>query len=219
MRFSTYMLFEMGEIMSLDVSDIELSDEGHAVYCRYKVGEPYELKFVRKAFGFEKTSWGNPWYVDFKGPKGWNLTNSHQSHSVYTQFLKGFKAFLERYQPDGLIFSGYTSKQDIMYDVMMKKYLRPERGKPDYFVFYPIQEKFFISEHCIKSKSPEEQAELRQRIEQFSGAYQRKVDSYRGWKRSERSIRKPQWQQGLMTTNNNGPYNDIVASTDSNDIW
>lgn len=171
------MLLEMGEIMSLNVSDINFSQVAGDLYYSFKIGEDkYNVKFSPR---ISMVGWGKLWYVDFQGPDGWNLTQQYKSHRVYLEFLRACKAFLEQYKPDGLTFFGYDHSQDIMYDVMMKKYLGPEQGKPDHFAFYPIEKEIFISERCIKSKSPEEQAELRQEIARFADNHKQSINKMR----------------------------------------
>ena len=166
MTFKEFMLSEIGEIEKTDVSGIDLEknslSQDRLFYWFDVDNNNYSLVFIKCppiSFGNKKLT-NTAYTIEFRGPNGHSLTGTGKSSIIYTKVLLGIKAFIQKYHPEGLVFSGYDNYMSLIYDSFYKRFLSDKPERPSDQVFLKINHEDYLRKDIFE-KLPEE---IKQRV-------------------------------------------------------
>lgn len=166
MGFKNFLICEFGEIENADVSNIQFFRSGNGVASEFTVDEEkYVVSFSPQALevgGNILTK--NGALIAFAGPRGLRLTHRGRPFKVYSEMLRVIKAYLERYQPEGLTFSGSTDGMDQVYARFINRFLKDQPGRVAEEVFVKVTGEIYIRKDVYESLPPRLKSMITKRL-------------------------------------------------------
>lgn len=123
---------DIKEVNGVYVSSFFINNEEYKVTFK-----PYTMRVTSKpGDGFYPSkrialTENNSFLIEMVGPASHSLTNRQVPFTVYKNMLASIKKFIEMKKPAGLIFAGYVTSMDVLYNRFYEKYLKPMYTRVD----------------------------------------------------------------------------------------
>jgi len=179
MRFTDYMqLDEIATSMKdVDVSDVQLTGSSDSATHRWQRGNDKYNVYFSKQPSLQTGDYGDGdiisnkrYSILFSGPEGVSPTNRGEgAQDVYNELLKGTKAFLDKYEPEVLNFSGAEAAMDLVYNQFMTRFLSGKEGEGDDRIFVRINDYNWLRKDTYDKLPSDTKTEVDAMLEEWKG--------------------------------------------------